>query len=394
MLHAKHNSYAFRGSRLVMATCAALLAASGGMAQVKMSFPGSRPAMAPRGAPSTPALRGTTPAAPTNRPPGFQSGMRPVQRGPMPGRVSAPPTSTRPATTNVILPNGGLVFRPQGVVGGGAPFSGGVLEQPSGIVHGGYGHPLAGPGLTVNGVYTNDNWKVGFHLGSGYPAYVPNVGSEFCWPVPCNPCYPPVAVWPANPYWGFPWWGYSDYAYNGYRYDQIYGNYAPADPGLTSAGQMQPPVTETPQPSTQRELGDSYLLAGDAKAAIKSYRAFLKANPGDAISMRAIALALLEQGQPAEAAATMSMAYRTNPYLASLAVSPGIYKGGEDTFRKNLQRMSMYANRTQSASGWLSLAVMMQAEGRNDLARTMLDRARDAGLEPAVAEKMLSAIQG
>jgi len=82
------------------------------------------------------------------------------------------------------------------------------------------------------------------------------------------------------------------------------------------------------------------------------------------------------------------------PWLASVAVSPDVYRGGEDTFRKNLQRMSVYANRTQASSAWLALAVMMQAEGRNDQAKVMLDRARNAGLERAVADRMMAALQG
>jgi hypothetical protein len=43
------------------------------------------------------------------------------------------------------------------------------------------------------------------------------------------------------------------------------------------------------------------------------------------------------------------------------------------------------ANRGKAASDWLVVAVFMQAEGRDDLAKKMIERSLKAGLEPEIA---------
>jgi hypothetical protein len=48
--------------------------------------------------------------------------------------------------------------------------------------------------------------------------------------------------------------------------------------------------------------------------------------------------------------------------------------------------------RIGSASGWLSVTVLMQADGRYELARKMLKRSADEGLEPDVRSALDAAL--
>lgn len=302
---------------------------------------------------------------------------KPMQVGPWPGKINNPPS--RPSG------NGGIVPRSHP-----AHPSNNHADRPQ------HHHPrdvwdrhgrirgvvTTGSGLSINGSYSDDNLKLGIHIGSDPWRLLPRP------PYHCHPQYPYVNWYPAFGY-------YDDYrSYFGNRYGTIYGNYSPLDPAMSAPPAPLPaPQTDTPTPSTDRELGDTYLQAGDPDAAIRAYNAHLRQYPGDENAMRGLGLALLEARKTPEGVAILAAAYRANPALADDPLPVDIYARGADTFRRNLQRVSVYANRVNSASAWLVLAAMMQAEGRPIPARSMMERAKKAGLEPAVADRMTAALR-
>lgn len=116
----------------------------------------------------------------------------------------------------------------------------------------GYGttaYVSSGSGLTVNGVYSGDKWKVGFHLGTGPAGYVASN---------CGPSYlPPVCSYPL---WGWTtaygaYWG--DY-YPSSTYPvgpNTYGNdprlWKNPQPPATTQPAAQPPATSSPPHSAR-----------------------------------------------------------------------------------------------------------------------------------------------
>ncbi len=238
-----------------------------------------------------------------------------------------------------------------------------------------------GSGFHFNGVYANDNFRLGVHVGSD--AFT----RSLCRPNWCNNWCNSAVVWPYPGWWygGYPWYDY------GNHYDTVYGSYYPPDPAMNPPAPPAP-VTQAVTPSTNRELADTYLHAGDVRAAIKSYQAHLKQYPGDEDAMRALGLALMENSQVTEGVAMISMAYSAEPLLADHPIPHEVFHDGAAGLARNISRASVYANRVKSASGWLAVAVLMQAQGRDELAKTMVERARGAGLQVSVADRLSSAL--
>jgi hypothetical protein len=236
-------------------------------------------------------------------------------------------------------------------------------------------------GFAAQGQFSDGRFRLAFHLGSP-------IGRHHDWcPRPPRTICPDV-IYPI----GFPWW-YGNYG-SPRIYGTSYGTYAAYDPSLVStmATPTYEPMQEMVTPSSERELADAYLRAGDVRAAAKSYRAHLGQFPTDAGAMRGLALALLEASQFSDAAAMMSLAYHTDPGLVNRPVPEDVYAGGARELRDNLNRASVYANRVQTPSAWLMLAVLMQAEDRPIPARTVIDRAAAAGLDREIVEPFRSAL--
>ena len=62
---------------------------------------------------------------------------------------------------------------------------------------------------------------------------------------------------------------------------------------------------------------------------------------------------------------------------------------------KRLQRATLdEAARTGSARAWLSTVVLLQAEGKNDMARSTMTKASEAGLQTTITEPLRVAMGG
>jgi hypothetical protein len=278
---------------------------------------------------------------------------------------------------------------------GGGPRSTGRGFSGSGFS----GARVSGSGLTVNGAVVNDNFRLALHLSSplgtqdlhgrdhiwgGGNGWRDHLGHDH---------HHGDHIFTYPPFYYNPWW--YDYGSSyGNHYDNIYGYYGPADPNLYNAAQPAAPmpVTITPEPSNARELGATYLRAGDPKAAASALRTWLVDHPRDVDALRLLAVALIDGGAFGDGAATMALAYHTEPLLGLRRLTPDV-TGPTNDLREDVRRTSFYANRVKSSSAWLSLAVLMQAEGRDSTARSALQKARAAGLEPAVADRLEAALQ-
>jgi hypothetical protein len=246
--------------------------------------------------------------------------------------------------------------------------------------------PVVGSGLTVAGAYSDDHFKIAFRTG-GLATIPPNDPSIICPPgsgiggikpgcIEPYYCYPPY----------FPYGNWYPYVDDGYYSEPVQVIGVPETPAAAPAPAPPPPMTDL-------ERAASFLRYGDAQAAAAAYSIYLKSHPNDSEAMRGLGLSLIDAGQVGDGVAVIGMAYRSDSTLAATPVSPSVYTK-TDRFRSNLSRVSAYANREKSASGWLTLTMMMQAEGRYKQAREMLERAKKAGLEAGVAQEMTAALAG
>lgn len=240
-----------------------------------------------------------------------------------------------------------------------------------------------GNGFTFHGSYSEGPFKLVFSTGGLTKIPLPHNGFII-------PCY--SGGWAAC----LPYGGLGCYFANSSLFSWGYGGIVgPAwydyGPGTYEAS-VPAAGAETPQRElTPLERAALLLQTGESNQAVTAYQAYLKSNPRDSAATRALGLSLIDLGQVTEGVALIGMAYRSDATLALSPLSDDVY-GRASRFRSNLGRISNYANREKSASAWLTLAVLMQAEGRDDRAATMITRAQEAGLEDQVVQEMRNAL--
>ncbi|MDI1289317.1 MAG: hypothetical protein PSX37_05105 [bacterium] len=240
--------------------------------------------------------------------------------------------------------------------------------------------------------YSDFRWGVSFSSGgssfafsSGYVDYEP------VYPVVYSPVWPSTCIVPAR--YVTPWWGVyrpsAGWYYPTYTYVNVNSPWViptstvVADPYLTTPATYLPnPPAPAPVSDTEASLLDRAIGAMQAESydeAVEGFRRHLKDNFDDAYAMRQLAVAFVATRQMDDAAAMMRMAYRVDPGLAPYVINRrelGLTPGELRTF---VNRSVEYANDIQSGSSWLLVASLMQAEGRNDVAKEMLERSRKAG---------------
>lgn len=273
-------------------------------------------------------------------------------------------------------------------------FDSGRFRGSSGMDSGFFRGGRGGSGVHVDGRFADDDFRLQFHLGSDLGAH--------------------------NRWWddkgdrrrgnwrddGHDWWRrhhthrnvirphYYGYNYGSYGIGWPYGSY---DPYLDRQPvyYYQPPPREPAPPAdppTARELGDFALSVGEPEAALEAYRKHLDESPEDAEVMRRLGVAMMDARNVRDGVAMIALAYRTDPRLAARPLPQGLFGDSAGDLRTLVNRASIYANTTGIASAWLAMTVLTQAEGRTDVATRMVERARDAGLDPELADKFVAAL--
>jgi hypothetical protein len=108
--------------------------------------------------------------------------------------------------------------------------------------------------------------------------------------------------------------------------------------------------------------------------------------------MRSLALALIQEKKIPEGVAVMAMAYDRDPGLANQPIQPASLGEGLSGLHHVLLAVVPYANRSSTASSWLTATVLMQAEGRDDAAQKMLKKSQDQGLNEKVGRALEAAL--
>ncbi len=149
-----------------------------------------------------------------------------------------------------------------------------------------------------------------------------------------------------------------------------------------AAGKELPPFDKARQRSKD----------GDTPGAITALRLHLKNHPDDHDAMRALAVAMVRGNSIGEASALMRAAYHADPSLADRPFEGeewGLVKG---KLRDVVTSATSAAHKHKSGSAWLTVSVLMQSEGRLDLALSMLERGEKSGLEIGIVAPLRSAL--
>lgn len=140
------------------------------------------------------------------------------------------------------------------------------------------------------------------------------------------------------------------------------------------------------EPPTARELGERALRAGRYDIAITEFAAAADEEQRDEAdseqpsrqAKRLLGIAHAADKQFELAGQHLTEAFETDPGLRTLPIR------GEDLFPDGLELNSIvsravgHAHRSPSYNAWFTVAVLMQAQGKNDLANTMIERAEAA----------------
>jgi hypothetical protein len=146
--------------------------------------------------------------------------------------------------------------------------------------------------------------------------------------------------------------------------------------------------------ATPLELGKLALRSGQPERAARFFKEHLQdpATDVDGATVRLLALALLDGNRMLEAGAAMRKAYRTDVGLVELPLDASEHGLSEKRVRALTVRAVEYANREKTADAWLTVAVLMQGQGRSAVARQTAEQAITAGLERQIADPLLDAI--
>lgn len=280
------------------------------------------------------------------------------------------PPATTPQTRGVRAPGGG-VRAPSGGVrapGGGVRAPGGGVRAPGGGIR--------APGAGVRTGVTP-------RPGPTPPGPSDPTG-------PTDPTDPPgndcdhgsdcTCYW--YPGWGWGWgygWGSGWYSIPWYYRNGVYG---------PRNRELEIRTTPEPEPLTDIETARVMMQAGRADEAVAWYRAHLNDSPGDSSSARELAVALLESKRFLDATAMMGYIYDRVPGLANEPMQQSLWGDSPLRLRRSVTDAVRFAHRSPSGNAWLTVAVLMQAQGRDDVALRMVERAKDHGLSPEIADRM------
>lgn len=148
-----------------------------------------------------------------------------------------------------------------------------------------------------------------------------------------------------------------------------------------------PPPAQPVEPPTAIELARFALATGELEAAEQQYREHIKEHTDDSQALREFALTMFELERPDEGFAAIRKAYRDQPELAAMPLDLRRFGFDGSRTRKLMGKVSPTANRLETSSAWLALAVLLQGQDKDRAAARMIDKAEAAGLDPEIVSR-------
>lgn len=135
-----------------------------------------------------------------------------------------------------------------------------------------------------------------------------------------------------------------------------------------------------------RELGDAYLRVADADNAIRAYRRYLAAWNQDGTVTRNLGFAQILRGDVQDGFRAVVSGYKMETGLIDRPIRVQDL-GGNFGFQRLLDAASRGADGTNTAEGWLTVAILQDLAGQSESAVNALQRARNAGLEQTLLDR-------
>lgn len=209
------------------------------------------------------------------------------------------------------------------------------------------------------------------------------------------------SYWDCSPWFGwYGWYGWSSGRYYWWR-NTIPDSYRGVVYGIDAELLDEPtpdPVGDVPEtqpeavPLSAVEVARLEMSLGNPQIAIEAYRAHLSTYPDDWYALRELGLALIRDNQRNDGIALVGYAHSQSPTLAFAPIPVELFGGDAQVMRDALVSVVGWAHRNPSASAWLTVAVLMQGEGRNAPALKIIERAEGLGLGYDIAGQMRSAL--
>ena len=228
-------------------------------------------------------------------------------------------------------------------------------------------------------------WYVyGDYNNDGYTDYVCTNGSYSVYWYGWSGAY-----WDCSPWYG---WYSSRYSYRWWSYS-VPDRYRGVVYGVDAELVDEPgPMPATVQDVLPEAVPLSAVEVARLEMSLEAYRAHLSEYPDDWLALRELGLAMIRSGQRGDGVAMVSYAYSQDPLLAYDVVPVELFEGDAHELRDAVVSVVGWGHRNPSASAWLTVAVLMQAEGRDGPAIKMIDRAAEYGLDGAIADQMRGAL--
>jgi hypothetical protein len=171
-------------------------------------------------------------------------------------------------------------------------------------------------------------------------------------------------------------------------------DYSGVDPFVTYGNPPPPqqPAIDPEDGMTAPQKAARRLRMGKPDEAIVLLRPHVDANPSDEHAARSLAVALLDARRTREGVAVMALTYERHPGLARVPIDADAV-GPVREMRDLVVRVVQFGHTTNTASAWLTAAVLMQAENRPEPALRMLDRADGLGLDSSLSKSMRVALR-
>lgn len=196
---------------------------------------------------------------------------------------------------------------------------------------------------------------------------------------------PTIYIGPGNTYFGRAYGRY--YWPRDYRYYRRYDS--PDSSTLIELARRYDPqligVDPNAEPPTARELGEQAMRAGQYETAITQFaeaaeqeRRDSEGSEANRQAQRLLGIAYAAAKRFDEAGTQLTLAFEADSSLRTIPIR------GDDLFSDGLELGSIvsravgHAHRNPSYDSWFTVAVLMQAQGRNDLANTMIKRGEEA----------------
>ncbi len=264
-------------------------------------------------------------------------------------------------------------------------------------------------GVSVSGSYRDDNFWIDASVSSGLAdaAFRGWVGADnrlsysACWPGgACD-----RSGWNAGSSWGWgdprlwrrgycppayiSYWGY-DPAWDRARIGSTSGYFFGADPALDvnyqpgGTAQAAAPVP----PPTHEEVAGLAMSVGRYADAVEALKLQLKGSPNDPAVMRRLGIAQLLARTWDDGFARIAKAYEADPVLSDVPLTSEELGVRDDVLRELTGRVVSRARQGRSRDAWMTAAILMQARGKHEQAITMLEAAKNSGMDATLYARM------